>query len=256
MKLLSLKYIAFAVLIAVSACKKDPDTDDPNHGDGTGNVRFKITHKVGTKQLILDDSTYTNANDTFTVALLKYYLSNFQLKNMNSGNWLSINNSYVLVDASDANSTSFTLSDVPEGDYTELKFLIGIDSTRNVSGAQDGALDPAKGMFWSWNMGYIFLKLEGNSPAAPSGYRYHVGGFSGTNNAIREINPSLGGDYIEVSDHDPEVHLMVDVAELFINPHTIDIGTFIKVVHMPGTAADSLADNYASMIKVDHIHNH
>jgi hypothetical protein len=36
---------------------------------------------------------------------------------------------------------------------TAIKFLLGVDSLKNVSGIQTGALDPAKGMFWTWNTG-------------------------------------------------------------------------------------------------------
>ena len=58
---------------------------------------------------------------------------------------------------------------LPEGDYTELQFLLGVDSLHNVSGAQTDDLDPAKDMFWTWNSGYVMAKMEGNSPAVKTG---------------------------------------------------------------------------------------
>jgi hypothetical protein len=51
-------------------------------------------------------------------------------------------------------------------DITGIRFLLGVDSARNVSGIQTGALDPARGMFWTWNSGYVMAKIEGSSPSA------------------------------------------------------------------------------------------
>ena len=79
-----------------------------------------------------------------------------------------------------AKAATLTLSDVPEGSYTEMSYVLGVDSTRNVSGAQAGALSTANGMFWSWSTGYIMLKAEGTSPNSGTGsFSFHLGGFSG-----------------------------------------------------------------------------
>ena len=37
---------------------------------------------------------------------------------------------------------------------------LGVDSLRNVTGVQTGALDPAMDMYWTWNTGYVMAKLE------------------------------------------------------------------------------------------------
>ena len=66
--------------------------------------------------------------------------------------------------------------------------MIGVDSARNTSGAQLGALDPANSMFWSWNSGYIFVRMEGNSPQSTQPYnklQFHIGGFKGATNCIK-----------------------------------------------------------------------
>lgn len=57
-------------------------------------------------------------------------------------------NEYFLIDASDAGSTTIALQALP-GKYDQVAFTIGVDSIRNISGAQTGALDPGKGMFWT-----------------------------------------------------------------------------------------------------------
>ena len=47
--------------------------------------------------------------------------------------------------------------------FSKLKFQLGIDSLTNVSGAMGGDLDPTKGMYWTWQSGYINMKIEGKS---------------------------------------------------------------------------------------------
>ena len=61
-----------------------------------------------------------------------------------------------------------------------ISFLIGIDSTTNVSGILDGDLDPINGMYWAWNSGYINFKLQGKSSkssAADKSFEFHLGGY-------------------------------------------------------------------------------
>ncbi len=73
--------------------------------------------------------------------------------------------------------------------------MIGVDSLKSISDVaqRTGVLDPASygtdNMYWSWNAGYIFFKLEnlfGNS--TPQGKsttptknlnQFHIGGFGG-----------------------------------------------------------------------------
>jgi hypothetical protein len=69
----------------------------------------------------------------------------------------------------------FDFINVPAGTYTGMYLTMGVDSARNVSGAQEGALDPANGMFWSWTSGYIMIKAEGLSPQGAGGsFTYHL----------------------------------------------------------------------------------
>jgi hypothetical protein len=60
-------------------------------------------------------------------------------------------------------------------------FRFGLDSTIQVSGRTDGALDPALGMYWAWNTGYIQCRLEGYSPDSKGKkgkFEFHLGGYN------------------------------------------------------------------------------
>jgi hypothetical protein len=246
--------ISLASLTLLNSCKKDEDDNQP--AVTTGSVSFELTHKVGSDPLVQNTVNYVNLHgDTFTVTKFRYYISNIVLKR-SDGTTYAPSECYYLIDDSVASSKTFTLSNVPVGEYTSMTFMLGVDSMRNCSGAQSGALDPLNGMFWSWNSGYIFMKLEGMSSASGSGMlMFHVGGFKGTSNAIRTIAPSLNGDVVNVrGGKSSTVHMIADVAEMFANPTTIDFST-LNMIHMPGPDAVTLADNYTDMFRVDHIHN-
>ncbi|MFM9056381.1 MAG: MbnP family protein [Bacteroidota bacterium] len=170
----------FTVILA--GCKDD----EPGTPKTSGTVLVDLTNVVGSVNLDETGATwYTNAaGESFNVTRLKYYLSNFELIRNDEVKY-TLDNGYFLVDESNQATTVLELPDVPPGQYDKIRFLIGVDSTRNVSGAQTGALDPANGMFWTWSTGYIFYKLEGKSPASAnvdSTFNYHIAGFRESNN--------------------------------------------------------------------------
>lgn len=258
----TLKYI-FSALIAVSiftACKKEKIEFTPPEMS-LGSVELEFEHKVGSSSLTLNSATYTNTNgDNYTVSKFAYYVSAVKLSRAD-GQSFNIPVEYYLIDAANSSSHKITINNIPPGEYTGLSFTLGVDSTRNVSGSQTGALDPANGMFWSWNTGYIFLKMEGNSPqstASGNQLRFHIGGFRDANNtnAIRTVNPSFNGNKLIVKEKTSSgVHLQVDVNKMFQSPNLVSFAS-MNTVHMPGMNALKVADNYVNMFTVSDIHNH
>jgi hypothetical protein len=153
-------------------------------------LQFK--HLVGTTPLQLDSGVYSNRwQQKFVISKFKYYLSNFSFITA-KGNSYSTDNCYLL-NEEDSASKKITIR-LPAADYRFVVFDFGIDSLRNSNGINEGTLDPVNGMYWSWNSGYIFLKLEGSSPsssAAGHQFEYHVGGYKYPNNCRRRIQLPL-----------------------------------------------------------------
>jgi hypothetical protein len=244
--------------ITFTSCKDDKD-DTSNSGPAQpGTVTLDLTNVAGTVNVDETGATsYTNSSgESFTVTKLKYYISNVRLLNADSVVY-SLPDGYFLVDESNQASTKLSLPNVPGGAYTSIKFTLGVDSARNVSGAQTGALDPANGMFWTWSSGYIFYKLEGTSPAATGGITYHIGGFRDANNtnAIREVEVDFMGSSLQVDgSREAEIHVLADVLKVFSTPNTISIAS-INFQMSPGGNALLIADNYAQMFSFDHLHN-
>jgi len=257
-KLLSIAFIAFS--LSISSCKKDPDETPAPETPGvtTGNLALHFENMVGDSSLVLNTQHYVNMhNDTFNVTKFNYYISNIKLTRSDLSVYTEPE-SYHLLKADDAGSLDFILPNVPFGTYTSIQFMIGVDSARNVSGAQTGALDPANGMFWSWSTGYIMAKLEGTSPQSTESTHLivmHMGGFSGANSVLRTVSPSFNSATANVSSTvTPEIHFKVDVQEMLSAPNTIDFSV-LNTIHMPGASAKLVADNYADMFSVEHIHN-
>lgn len=239
-----------AALVSFSACKDNEV--DPND---KGALRIELEHTFGTSPLALGTTYTTSQDEELSLTTFKYYVSNVVLTKTDNSTWAQPE-SYYLVDASSPASTMLEISDVPVGDYKSVTFTIGVDSLRNVSGAQTGALSTENGMFWSWNSGYIFFKAEGASPQAMDGnFVYHVGGFSGANNALRTVTLNFDGSQAEVrKDAVPQVHVGVDAAQAFNSAPALLIAN-TAMIHMPGAAASEMATRYQNMFEFEHIHN-
>ncbi len=97
---------------------------------------------------------------------------------------------YHLVDAGNQGVLQIFLNSPGPVIFDEIKFGLGIDSLTNVSGAMGGALDPAQGMYWTWQSGYINVKVEGKSSRCTSRnneFIFHLGGYQHPFNAFQYV---------------------------------------------------------------------
>ncbi len=261
-KFLSLiAFITFTSVAFVSCKDDDEDTTPTPTAPTSGDVVIDITNVAGTQNVDVTGGTnYTNSfGEVFSVTKLKYYISNVQLLN-NGVVTYTMPESYFLVDELLPATKLLTLPDVPAGNYTSVRFLIGVDSAKTVSGVQTGALDQANGMFWTWNTGYIAFKLEGfssSSPLTDTSITYHIGGYleSLNQNTLRTVNLNFGGAELNVDGvKEAEIHLFADILNVFDAVHSIQISSNPDIT-MPGADAIKVAVNYATMFTFNHLHN-
>lgn len=123
--------------------------------------------------------TIDSESSPLTINLFKCYVSHIAFYNDKELVYDATNEAFLL-DCSEKNSLTRTIT-VPEAiNYTELRFYFGIDDKTNDKGISGGDLDPTKGMYWTWQTGYINMKLEGNclgSGATDHTFQFHLGGF-------------------------------------------------------------------------------
>lgn len=265
-----LTMMAFLIVtFSFNACKDD------NHDDitGFGEVEIEFDHRAGDDALVLG-SEYTNAaGEKLKFTTFDYYVSNLVLVKSDGTEYVvPKDDSYFLIKHDEPTSRAVKISNIPAGDYTGLKFVIGVDSAKSVSPISErtGVLDPAgaaSGMYWSWNAGYIFVKVEGTSPAAPvdpgSGeniFQYHTGLFGGydspTLNNLKTVSMTVPDEAAKVrqGEEAPHFHLFVDVLEMFKSPTVLSIAA--NPYSHAGPFSKTVADNYADMFLIDHVHNH
>ncbi|MDI9320025.1 MAG: hypothetical protein QM530_06050 [Phycisphaerales bacterium] len=248
----------FLFCFSLTACrKKELPASSPNPSN-TGSINIKLNNVVGSKALGLGELvSYTLSNgETFTVKTYNYYLSNFVFTDEN-GNKFIEPESYHLAMASDTNSLQFVIAGLPTGQYSTLEFLIGVDSVRNFSGAQSGALDPKYGMIWSWSTGYIMAKMEGYSPQSPNpdkSISYHIAGYKGAYNTLQKVKINLSQKVTIVANKASTISMQSNLATWF------ESFTFLGFSKLPsigseGLNAYNIALNYSSMMSVTKVEN-
>ncbi len=256
----------FSIILFSVSCSKDEVATGP------GTLILHFDNVVGNADLQLNTTTnpFKNAKgEEYKITMLQYYVSSIKLKRSDGTVFTDEVKSdgsagYYLIDEAVVESQDVVLKNVPAGDYTEVTFTIGVDANQVNQGAQTGALDPAKGMFWSWNSGYIFVKLEGASPVATgmlgTAFQYHVGGYkedpanANLVNNIKTITLSFNGDAAPVkAGHEPEVHLLYDVNKFFDGTGVQVTFTSNTMRHSPKSCVD-VAANIPGVFSVDHVH--
>ena len=215
-----------------------------------GTVFLHFENYVGSDLLHLDTTVYKNVlNQSFTISKFKYYISNIHLKKSDGEEFIS--NNYFLVNEEKKDSKQIELLNVGEGEYTSMSFTVGVDSLHNCSGVQSGALDPVNGMFWAWNTGYVFLKLEGRSPESKSNgniIEYHIGGFKNPSNCIRKITLKFANSLMVEKENRSLIKIKADASEVLKTPTTIDFSKLSSVTDFNN--ATLVADNYMDMFSI------
>jgi len=256
-----LLYLALiSIILFFTACKKDDDSPKTYE---TGDVSVEFENVVGSVHVdVFGTTNYTNQmGEQFTVTKLKYYITNVELLK-EDGSYYKVPESYYLIDESVSTAHNILLSDIPGGIYKGLRYMVGVDSAKVVSGNHSGVLDTSNQMFWNVDSGYVNLKLEGISPSSPAignVITYHIGGYKSASNqnTLRTITLPFDASSPEIivdGSRQAEIHIIVNLLEMFKSPTDIYFAALPNVIG-PGTNSMNIANNYADMFRFDHIHN-
>jgi len=157
---------------------------------------------------LLQLSPSLQAGEAISVSGFQAYITHIELWDRDS--CLYKDPQAYLIDASNPASLQLALHPPAGAHATHLKFGLGVDSLTSVSGAFSGDLDPVNGMYWTWQSGYINLKLEGHStfsPARRKDFAFHLGGYQAPSNTFREVE-------LAVIPGNP-IHIGIQVDRLF-----------------------------------------
>lgn len=185
----------------------------------------------------------TTAGDDVTVSSLRCYLGPLTLRFADGSTYQDPAPAHLL-DLEDAASWVINLPGAPAKPLAGISFGVGVDSAANVAGALGGVLDPALGMYWAWQSGYINAKIEGHSPSRPAtarrAFAFHVGGYARPHATRRTVllplpTPSTADTLTLLADADR----WLGAAPLAQTPDVL----------VPGPAAAAQADRVAAMFR-------
>ena len=200
------------------------------------NLRLNVNLKFDNNKLLLAQQYVSKQKDTLSFNVIKFYLSEFEIhytdKSISKGK-----SSYQLIDIEDPETFKIDLKKQLNKEIKFLKFNIGIDSLASVSGAMDGDLDATKGMYWSWQSGFINMKVEGQSSSCKTRknkFKFHIGGYLKPNYAMRKVVIEIKNS----QNQNNEMNLFIDFGYLFSEISLKDTNTIM----MPGKKAMNLAN--------------
>lgn len=148
-----------------------------------GLMKFTFNHTVNGQPFQINKRFTDASGNTYQFNEIRYWVSNIQLTR-STGETVKLPDTYYLVENRDTlyyyGTTSaatvtaksvpkirenFTVVNVPLGEYTKLKYAIGVDPTYNNNFAlKAGELDVnqmAQVASWAWQTSYIFLRTKG-----------------------------------------------------------------------------------------------
>ena len=218
-----------AGIVYLSGCQKDGCTDvnatnydaDASDDDGTcvydtaSSAMLHFHAMMGSTDFAYNTevTNWEGRKMTFTTA--QVYLSGFYFGDGQEKT--EIEDSYVLAKAG---TMMYDIGSITKGEYDEFGFSVGVDSVANHA---DPASWPSTNALssnnpdhahWSWNSGYIFIKVEGlvdttanMTGTANAPFIYHIGMDMFRNDLSFQTDKTVDGDFTMM--------VMFDFVELF-----------------------------------------
>ncbi|GAA4778165.1 hypothetical protein GCM10023231_00810 [Olivibacter ginsenosidimutans] len=244
MKKLTNYLLLSAFSVALMSCSKSDD--NPVANDIT--LHFNNTFKNTT--IILGDATSSKATVNTSAegqvhhfSELKYVISNIRLIKADGSefpyNVNDLDKGATVVDQSKSQTLDFLLTNIPVGDYKQLKFGLGVkEELNNLDQVKFPAFYAAAGandteMMWEWGSGYRFTKLEGFYDSDNKELSIHTGSTVAGSadvptqgvDAYRDITLDLS-THAMVGSHAPKITINADFDKLLSGKtNTITLST-------------------------------
>lgn len=232
------------ISLVMISCSKSEDVAN------SVNLHFNNTFKNTTIVLGSADSPAATTNTSTSGQLhqfseLKYVISNIRLIKADGSeipyNVNDLDKGAAVIDQAKAATLNYVLSNIPVGEYKQIKFGLGVKQEINtldqlrfpVFYATAGANDTK--MHWEWGTGYRFTKLEGFYGADHKELSIHTGStINGTNgdestykqgvDAYRDITLNLPS-LVTVGKSVPQINIRADFDKLLSGKtNTITLG--------------------------------
>ncbi|RMZ61231.1 hypothetical protein D1632_03695 [Chryseobacterium nematophagum] len=271
-RFLSLFFISF-IAITFASCQNDDISGEVQEG-GSGSIQLKFENGFNNLGgVVLNQTVQTSLQgQKHKFSTLQYIISNISLIDA-SGNEFKFNENNpdkgaFIIDQADAIAgvIYLNLDGIPQGNYTKVKFGLGINQNAYILG-QDGQSifwnkAKQKGMTWAWAAGYVFAKLEGKyGTGSPSTeFKNHTGNMgnvtaNNTPDLYREITLNLPTTARVIGQMRPSIHILADLNQFLSGNKSITLTGTNDMMMGSGQHLVNVTNNLANMFKVDHVHN-
>lgn len=225
--------IRFLLLVAISSLVLscgDSSTSQVEETNFTA-IKMNMNHVFGDSDVIVDESIHVNSSgNRIKFAKLHYLLTGFELIKTD-GESIKLDSVSAYINLGD-DLTSFVIEDIPTGKYSELRFILGVDSITN---HQNPNTFPAKSplnpiinnLYWDWVDGFIFCSVEGYHYGEQNNllgaFAYHIGKDENIMNIQIDKEFSI--------EEGKELDLIFDLSAYFESPHLINITENSPITH-------------------------
>lgn len=254
-----IKNILAVVAISVVLFSCTNDDDESITGEGSLKVEFDNIYKTAD---FAANTNYTNSNgEIVSVSKVKYIVSNIVLTKADGTTFTyPKSQSYFILDELTPSTLVLNLSGIPAGNYTKIKYGIGVDKAQWEAGAtgQGDFLTTAQAaeMIWSWSAGYKFVAFEGTftsaTVTAATQFKVHTGQ-TGTDYNYAEVALDLPVNALVRTTITPQIHIMADLSQIVDGTNTINLSEGATI--MGGAKLALVTANIANMFEVEHVHN-
>ncbi len=254
-----IKNILAVVAISVVLFSCTNNDDESITGEGSLKVEFDNIYKTAD---FAANTNYTNSNgEIVSVSKVKYIVSNIVLTKADGTTFTyPKSQSYFILDELTPSTLVLNLSGIPAGNYTKIKYGIGVDKAQWEAGAtgQGDFLTTAQAaeMMWSWSAGYKFVAFEGTftsaTVAAATQFKVHTGQ-TGTDYNYAEVALDLPVNALVRTTITPQIHIMADLSQIVDGTNTINLSEGATI--MGGAKLALVTANIANMFEVEHVHN-
>jgi len=214
-----LAVLCAAAVLVFTSCEKHHEPDQDLMGT-TGTLGIEMEHMFGTSDFQLNTAFVDTLGDTVIFNTGNYFVSHFRFMKPDGSFFECAHQQHI--ELSIPNTAVFTLSNIPNGDYTGVQLAIGTD-TSNVFGTFSGTL--------------------ANSP-------FNYSAFHSTGVAYSPVY-NFGSILTIAPDASPLMHMSVDMSSLFANgiaPPTYD------TIQVGTSESEAFLSNLLEAISFEHLH--
>lgn len=246
-----LNALAFLSLMLLFGCEDNGTSIEPPKENVTLSV--KMNHYFGDDLVDPEVSIHTNSSgNEVKFTKLNYILTDFVLIN-SDGEEIVLDSSAAYINMTEG-LVDFVLPNIPVGDYKEMSFLLGVDSTTNHQNSNEflasSPLNPIiNNLYWDMIDGFIFCSVEGfhyKDGQLKGAFAYHVG----LDENLMQI--SIKNEFKVANDIPLE--LVFDLSAYFESPHVINITENAPITHSNKAAdfglSSKLSENLLNAFKL------